>query len=221
MKKKTNILSLIVGGTACAVFGILLVLNLVIIIKGVIRPQVPPSVFGVMPMVVQSGSMSGSAADHIEVGDLIFVKKTDAGSLKEGDIISFLEDKTVVTHRIVGIAQENGSRSFTTKGDANNVEDQLPVTEDMVLGVYMTRIAGVGDFAMFLQKPLGMLLFIGVPLCAFILYDIIRRQRSAAREEKKTSELEQEVARLRRLAGEQEADPAPRSSEEHREDGSH
>ena len=52
-------------------------------------------------MVVLSGSMSGNAEDHIEVGDLIFDVKPDIASLKEGDIISFMDGKTVVTHRIV------------------------------------------------------------------------------------------------------------------------
>ena len=61
----------------------------------------------------------------------------------------------------------------------------------------------VGDFALFLQQPLGMLLFIGVPLLAFIIYDILRRQRYASRERAKAREMEAELARLRSLAGEQ------------------
>ena len=62
----------IVGSMLCCIFAVILVCNLTIIIKGVVNPKVPPSVLGVTPMVVQSGSMSGNAEDHIEVGDLIF-----------------------------------------------------------------------------------------------------------------------------------------------------
>ena len=58
----------IVGAVLCCIFAVILVCNLTIIIKGVVNPKVPPSVFGVTPMVVQSGSMSGNAEDHIEVG---------------------------------------------------------------------------------------------------------------------------------------------------------
>ena len=46
--------------------------------------------------------------------------------------------------------------------------------------------------------------FIGVPLAAFIIYDIIRRQRYTAKENKRTAELEAELERLRALAGEKE-----------------
>ena len=114
----------IAGAVLCCIFALMLVCNLTIIIKGVINPETPPSVFGVTPMVVQSGSMSGSAEDHIEVGDLIFTVKPNTAELKKGDIISFMEGDIAVTHRIVDVTTDaNGKRSFITKGDANNTED--------------------------------------------------------------------------------------------------
>ncbi len=101
------------GLLLCAVFMFLLVCNLTIIIKGTVNPDTPPTVFGVTPMVVLSGSMSGSAEDHIEVGDLIFDTKPEIDNLKEGDVVSFMQDKTVVTHRIVEITTaENGKKQY-------------------------------------------------------------------------------------------------------------
>ena len=201
------------GILACIILGFLLVCNLTIIIKGTLSPERPPSVFGVTPMVVLSGSMSGTAEDHIEAGDLIFVKEIQANDLKEGNIISFMEEKssTVVTHRIIEIIEDSGGRTFITKGDANNTEDQSPVTEDRIVGVFFFRLAKVGDFALFLHEPLGMLLFIGVPVLGFIIYDIIRRQKAAKAENKKTSELEAELERLRKLAGEKADEPSAKS----------
>ena len=184
----------IAGAVLCCIFALMLVCNLTIIIKGVINPETPPSVFGVTPMVVQSGSMSGSAEDHIEVGDLIFTVKPNTAELKKGDIISFMEGDIAVTHRIVDVTTDaNGKRSFITKGDANNTEDPA-VSEDAVFGLYKGRIAGLGDFAMFLQKPLGMAVFIGI---AFIVYDIIRRQRSSGKANKENEELRAELEKLR------------------------
>ena len=88
-KNKVLTKTLFIAGTVlCCIFALILVCNLTIIIKGVVNPKVPPSVFGVTPMVVQSGSMSGNAEDHIEVGDLIFTVKPDTDKLKAGDIIS-------------------------------------------------------------------------------------------------------------------------------------
>ena len=99
----------------------------------------------------------------------------------------------------------DGKRSFVTKGDANNTEDPA-VGEDAVFGLYKGRIPGLGDFAMFLQKPLGMAVFIGIPVCAFIIYDIIRRQRSSGRKDKETEELKAELERLRAAAGEKSSE---------------
>ena len=188
----------VVGLLLCVVFGFMLICNLTIIIKGAIFPEKPPSVLGVTPMVVQSGSMSGSAEDHIEVGDLIFVGKADPAQLKEGDVIAFMQGSIVMTHRIVEIqTDESGQRVFITKGDANNAEDQAPVTEERLVGIYQSRIPKVGNVVMFFQTPLGMLLCIGVPLLAFIAYDVIRRQKTAVAEKQRTAELKAELDRLR------------------------
>ena len=183
----------------CIVFALLLVCNLTIIIKGAINPDSPPSVLGVTPLAVQSGSMSGTAKDHIEVGDLIFVKPAKAEALKPGDIIAFKEGSIVVTHRIVRVeTAEDGTLQFITKGDANNTEDSQPVSAANLVGRYAGRIAHLGDVALFAQKPVGMAGFIAVPVLCFVLYDASVRRREAAREARRTRELERELERLRR-----------------------
>ena len=295
-RKGARPLAAVIGILLCIVFGAALIMNLTIIIKGFSDPNNPPSVFGITPMVVQSGSMSiwndaddhsagyvvhkvfpdniedlsrdevanlkkgdtfwsyeedykvqnevvgvvngengmwvntiRLAEDHIEVGDMIFSKEVDTDELQVGDVISFLEDSVVVTHRIIGVrTEEDGSHSFVTKGDANLATDTDPVPQDKVIGIYAGRIEKVGDVAMFMQTPLGMLLFIGVPLLAFILYDIIRRQRAAAKAgskdadlahekaemEKKTAEMQAELERLRSLANEKAAEAPAKAEEE-------
>lgn len=195
-----------VGLALCIIFAFMLVCNLVIIVKGSVAPDKPPSVLGITPMVVLSGSMSGDAEDHIEAGDLIFVGRADPDKLEEGDVIAFMEGSVTVTHRIVRIETgEDGSVQWITKGDANNTEDQRPVTADSLVGIYKFRIAGLGNVALFLQQPVGMLICIGIPCLAFIIYDIIRRQRTAVKEGARASEMEAELERLRRLVGEQNA----------------
>ena len=195
----------VVGAVLCVIFGFMLICNIVIVIKGNVSPDRPPSVLGVTPMVVLSGSMSGDAPDHIEEGDLIFAKPVQPEALKIGDIITYMEGKTVVTHRIIGInVGEDGKLLFDTKGDANNTADTDPVHQDNLVGIYTGRIPMVGDLAIFMQTPLGMIIFIGVPLVAFVGYDMIRRQKHAAKDQAKTAELEAELERLRALAAEKE-----------------
>ena len=208
-EEKSGVIQKVLTGVSillCIVFSFMLICNMTIIIKGTLYPERPPSVLGITPMVVLSGSMSGDAEDHIEVGDLILVGKTEAEELEVGDVIAFMEGKVVVTHRIIEVQTgENGEPEFITKGDANNAQDQRPVTANNLVGIYKARIPKVGDFALFLQTPMGMVLFIGLPLLAFIVYDIIRRQQYARKESKKTAELEAELERLRKLAGERES----------------
>ena len=209
-KPRSNRVLTVIGLVLCIVFGFMLICNLTIIIKGTIAPEKPPSVLGITPMVVLSGSMSGTEEGHIEVGDLVFVGTAEAAELKTGDVIAFMEGDVVVTHRIIEIqTDEDGARQFITKGDANNAIDLRPVTEDKLVGIYQFRIPKVGDFALFLQEPLGMVLFIGVPLFGFVIYDLLRRRHYANREEQRTAELEAELARLRALAGEQTAEEDP------------
>jgi signal peptidase len=197
----------VIGVILCIVFGFLLICNITIIIKGTLYPDRPPSVLSTTPLVVMSGSMSGEEPGHVEVGDLIFVGKADPAKLKVGDVIAFMESDdstTVVTHRIIEIkTAEDGSISWQTKGDANNAPDENLVSEADLVGIYQFRIPKVGDFALFLQKPLGMVIFIGIPLLAFIIYDIVRRQKYATKENQKTVELEAEIARLKALTEEQ------------------
>ena len=258
----------VIGIVLCVVFGALLIMNLTIIIKGLVNPDEPPSVFGVTPMVVKSGSMSSDlphrvvsgdiielteeqiqslkagdtfrtksgdyietnivetvsksengnivftasrpASDHIEVDDLIFVSGSDFQELQVGQIITFFEandrgDRTgkVVTHRIIEVTQKDGAVAYRTKGDANNTADSVLVRPQNVIGVYKNRVAKLGALVLFLQKPWGMLIFIGVPVLAFLAYDIVRRQRSA-KKSGKVDELESELERLRKRVAEME-----------------
>ncbi len=191
------------GWALCAVFGFLLLCNLTIIIKGTLHPEQPPSVFGVTPMAVLSGSMSGSREGHIEPGDLIFIHKAVPEELEEGDVIAYMEGTMVVTHRIVAVqTADDGALQWVTQGDANESPDAKPVTPAQLVGIFSGRIPRLGDFALFLQTTWGMLLFIGLPLLAFIVYDILRRQNRIHAESQKTAEMQAELERLRALTGE-------------------
>ena len=82
--------------------------------------------FGYRPVVILSGSME----EELKTGDIVIVKQTKA--VKENDILFFLtEDQTPVIHRYIA-TDENGN--FITKGDANPLEDQEPVTIEQVYG---------------------------------------------------------------------------------------
>ena len=191
------------GGVLCALLGAILLCNLILIIQGALSPERPPSVLGVTPMVVLSGSMSGEQDGHLETGDLVLVKKTDPDALKVGDVIAYMSGNSTITHRITAIeTAENGGLLFTTKGDVNNAPDIKPVSESELVGLSWIRIPKLGDFALFLQQPLGIFLFIGVPLFSFLAYDSIRRRRHAMKETQRAQQMEAELTRLRSITKE-------------------
>ena len=53
-KKKSGAAVHIIGAVLCVVFGFFLVCNIIIIVKGTLHPETPPTVLGVAPMVVLS-----------------------------------------------------------------------------------------------------------------------------------------------------------------------
>ncbi len=179
----------IVGVVLCVILSLVLIGNMTIIVKGTIDPDTPPGIFGVTSMIVMSGSMSGDAPDHIEVGDMIIARKVDPSTLQIGDVITFMEDKTTITHRIISVNEDG---SFITKGDANDSEDLKAVTYEQIIGKFAFRIPKLGDFALFMQTPVGMLVFIGIPLVVYILLDVILRARFHKKEQKLADEKEKD-----------------------------
>lgn len=70
---------------------------------------------------------TGSMEPTLNVKDFIIVKESDKYSV--GDIITYKEDNSYITHRIVKI---NGD-TLVTKGDANNSEDKI-ISKSEVIG---------------------------------------------------------------------------------------
>ena len=213
-KKASTIISIVI----IVILSAILICNLSIIIQGAVNPEEPPSVLGLTPLIVLSGSMEGDAEDCFNTGSMIFTKKVNTDDLAIGDVIAFHDpaSKTnaITTHRIIDVRYlENGSKQFITKGDANNAQDRLPVNPDDVVGKYSFHIGAIGSFSMFLQEPLGMLIFIGLPVVAFVLFTVLSK-RGSTHKDPKTAELEAELARLRALAGEQQPNEENNGGEE-------
>lgn len=180
IKKVITVLGLIL-------FIVVITLGITIIYKSYAEPDKIPSVFGWKPFIVLSGSME----DTIMPGDLIFTKEIDALELKEGDVISFRTNKyTVITHRIINIVDEEGERIYYTKGDNNNSVDSEPVRDDQIEGIYRYRIPKLGEIALNLQKPIGIVICITLPLIIALIAQFAdyKRQKREVKEKVETLE---------------------------------
>lgn len=114
-----------------------------------------PKFFGVEPMIVLSGSMEPA----YPVGSLLYIRHTDSSDIQKGDAITFyLDEDTLVTHRVVDVDKEN--KVYTTKGDANNTEDGGKVSFDQVRGKPVYCIPKAGYLADKVSQPTGKILYI-------------------------------------------------------------
>ncbi len=210
---------LVIAGVA--LLGLLLlsvlIINVTLIIKGSLNKDAPPDIFGTAPLAVASPSMNGNSPDCFDEGAMIFIRilsDEDKQSLQKGDIICFRDDGVFITHRIVAVNQTDGKTvSFVTMGDANNTTDGTILLSNVV-GKCVGSVERLGGFALFLQTPWGILVFIGIPVVAFIVYDVLRiraENRKAAAEAAKDQSAEQirsqeeEIRRLQAMLAEQQA----------------
>lgn len=174
----------------------LLVIACMIMYKANAYPDRVPDVFGIKPMIVLSGSMETS----IHTGDLVFVKMIDPDTLKKEDVIAFRnESNTVTTHRIVEIVHQDGEKYFKTKGDANNSEDANLVKMDDVEGIYIGRIAGVGNFLMFMQQPIGLTVVLLIILVIGLIWLYIVNKKDEKRFSKEDEQDRKEFEEFKRM----------------------
>lgn len=132
--------------------------------------------------------LSGSMEPTIHTGDLIFVKPVIATEgIGEGDIITFrpkLESDMLITHRVIGVIAVNGkAQAFVTKGDANDSEDLSTVAQDLVVGVYRTRIPYFGYLLSFIRKPIGIILCVILPSLVLIGIEFRRMWQALAEQD--------------------------------------
>ena len=190
---KKNIVLRIINIILVAFLLVVLFVNSVILISSIIKPNEVPSFFGWKPFITLSGSME----TEIFAGDLAVVKTVDPKELKEGDIIAFRQDDIVITHRIAQKIEENGTVRFVTKGDNNNVEDIVPVYENMVEGKYMFRVAKLGNVAMFMQTPLETVIVLAVPVLLLILIQCKKNKDSEQETGVNGKKMQEELERLK------------------------
>ena len=170
-----------------------LFVNAVILINSWVHPNEIPSFFGWKPFIVLSGSMES----EIYSGDIVVVKEVDKKNLKVNDVIAFKNDDIVVTHRIVEIVNENGTTKYITKGDNNNTQDKDYVLPENVEGLYQFKVSNLGNLAMFIQTPTGMLVCLSIPILLLILVQVSENAKNK-------KYIKEEVGKKRRMEEELE-----------------
>jgi signal peptidase len=179
----------------------ILIVNCTLIIKSYVNKDEIPDFGGMLPLIVLTDSMY----PEIKGGDLIICKTIDPDSVEVEDVVSFYDPEgsgtSIVTHKVVEIIDnEDGTRSFRTRGINNNTEDRILVHEDKVVAEYTgIRIGNAGHVAMFMQSTSGLIVCVILPIILFVGYDVIRRKLYEKNQETDVEALKAELEALRSM----------------------
>lgn len=89
---------------------------------------------------------TGSMGNAVKIDDVVIVKI--GSEVKENDIITYYEDKSFITHRVIDV----DNNFLLTKGDANNTED-TPIVKSQVVGKVIHIISGLGIWQKVFSTP--------------------------------------------------------------------
>ena len=108
--------------------------------------------------------ISGSMSPAINVNDIVVVKLKNF-DINVDDVVSYVENGTIVTHRVIYYDKEN--KLVTLKGDNNNTIDK-PIKADLIIGKIVKVIPKAGIWQSVLSSPVVLFaLFVTI-----ILFDI-------------------------------------------------
>src|SRR5699024_9486081 len=123
--------------------------------------------------------LSGSMAPRLPVGSVLVDKPVKAGSLETGDIITYVSENSLVTHRIVRIRHTEDGPAFITQGDANDTPDREPVQPAQIRGELWYHVPYIGTVRDALTSPSGLVMAgSGVVLLTAVRF-LVRLHRSS------------------------------------------
>ena len=157
-----------------------------LILAAVILTSVPlavPRLLGYEIYNVTSGSMEPA----LPVGSVIYVQRVAPEAVKEGEIIAYYVDGTVITHRVVEKRFVEGE--FVTKGDANDMEDISNTHYSDLVGVVKYHIPMLGDYLMVYSNQLTKVYLLTLAFCG-VMFNMLAGRMRRRQEERFQEELE-------------------------------
>ena len=119
---------------------------------------------GINAFVIVSNSMNPS----IPIGSVIYTKREP--SYKTGDIVTFLQKGTAITHRIEDVIIIGSQIYYSTKGDANTISDFDLVERGSILGKTFFSLPYIGEIIVALRNQ--NLILLGAVLPTLLLVRI-------------------------------------------------
>ena len=165
------------------IIAIILIYNIILIVISSKHNIGFNNIFGYKAYIIKTNSMEPT----ININDVIITKKVKDDEIKVHDIITFIQDGEVITHRITKIDNDDSKIKFTTKGDNNNIEDTFKITYDSIEGKHILTIPYLGILVQILQNKIIFLIILLIILI-FMFIGMQRQEKKEYRREKKKIE---------------------------------
>ena len=123
--------------------------------------DIPLAIIILVPMLLISGVFkyqmfgigSNSMQPKISRGDAVIIKKIKTEKeIKKGDIIAYKTSDRIIIHRIVKTKTKNNEKIYTTKGDANNTEDNVEIKLKNIKGKVIVKIPYISYPSVFISE---------------------------------------------------------------------
>jgi len=167
-------------GISAGLFGLVLMVGAIVIVI--------PAVAGATPLTVLTSSMEPG----LPPGTLIVVKPIATNVIAMGDVLTYQIESGkpgVITHRVTGITNSSdGTRTFTLKGDNNDVADELQVIPVQVVGKLWYSVPWIGNVSNFVNGEgkswlvpviaLALFIYAGYMIMSGIISSVRKRKRA-------------------------------------------
>ena len=101
-------------------------------------------------LVIATESMTG----EINKGDMIIYERYENQNIKEGQVIVFKKNDSLIVHRVVRIENINGEVRYFTRGDANPSDDEGYRIDSEIVGLTDIKVAYIGYPTLWLRELL-------------------------------------------------------------------
>ena len=176
-KRKENVK---IAKKVIEIIAIILIYNIILIALSSANKISVVNILGYKSYIIKTNSMEPT----ISINDVVITKKVKKEKIKKGDVITFLQDGEVITHRITQI-EDNGN--YTTKGDNNNIEDTFKITYENIEGKHILTIPYLGKIVQALDNKI-VFLIITLIILIFMFMTILNQEKRENRREKKKIE---------------------------------
>lgn len=127
--------------------------------------------------------ITGSMEPEIKTGSVVVVKDIEPSQVQVGDVISFYfyddgVNGAINTHRVTNVEQDGQQYLYTTKGDANVIEDSYKTKDSDLVGKVVFHSYIIGVVIRLAANPLVFFPLIIVPLIIMLILNVISTIKS-------------------------------------------